>query len=241
MMMSAVSAWQEGVSVWGAVEKYSNETLWNEYVTLTNVLFPPISEDLIDELREWKPDPPLDEDPVERFLKLNHRRNLIEDQVKSEILTLLKTEFILAVAYTSPRLRGRDPIWIEPDCWGRGKVDWTRSELWVDGSRFEEVRIIQPLTSTAAEAVAAIPPIVPERKPGRPSRAEEIELAHVPLRKAGKIDFTRSLRANLHTIQQAVHELNGNPQDLKGLRYEAVRLAVGEQFRQDQARSNSSC
>src|ERR1700730_6221317 len=235
MTLPALSAWEEGVPLWGAVEKYSNESLWNEYVTLTNVLFPTISGDLIEEPGEPKPDPPLDEDPTQRFLKLNKRRSLIEDQVKSEILTLLKMELLSAVAYTSPRLRGREPIWIEPACWGRGKVDWNRSELWVDGSRFEDVRIIQPLASTAAEAVAARPPILPERKPGRPSRAEEVELAYAALRKVGKIDFTRSLKANLPTILRGVHELSRNPANPRGLGYEAVRLAVGEQFQQDQA------
>jgi hypothetical protein len=241
MTISALSAWKEGVSLWGAVEKYSNEHLWNESITISEELSPKIQEYQPNEPIKWEAAPPLEEDPVKRYQILTNRLSRIDDQLKSEIIMLLSTGNLLAVGYVPPRLRGRDPIWIDRDCWDRGKVDWAQSQLWGDRNRIEEVRVVRPPAATAAEAIASISPTIPPRSPGRPSRAEEIKLAYSALREERKIDFTRSLRGNLTIIQQAVHKLSEGPPDLKGLGYEAVRLAVGQQFRQDQARWQGSC
>jgi hypothetical protein len=219
-----LSAWNEGVSLWNAVEKYSNEQLWNEYIILDDDLFSP---------RENYPD------PVNNFQELAQKHTIIGNQLTSEILTLLKTGLLLAVAYRSPRLRHQDPVLIDSDSWRRGKVNWERSELWIDGNRFEEVRVLRPPASKTAEAIAAISPAEPQRSPGRPSRAKEIKAAYTEVRDAGKIDFALSLNANLPTIQQGVHALSGNLSN-EGLKYEAIRHAVGKQFRRDKAAPKGS-
>jgi hypothetical protein len=38
MTIPMLSAWQDGVFLWEAVAKYSNEGLWNEFVTLSEEL-----------------------------------------------------------------------------------------------------------------------------------------------------------------------------------------------------------
>jgi hypothetical protein len=165
---------------------------------------------------------------------INHKLGLIEDQLKSEIIMSLIAGVLLAVGYVPPRLRARAPVRIGSDCWRRGKVDWERSELWVDRDRFEDVRVIRSPALKAAEAIAAISPAEPPRSPGRPSRAEEIRTAYMALKHEGKINFALSLRANVPTIRQAVHARSGNPPNENGLGDEAIRRAVGEQFRLDQ-------
>jgi hypothetical protein len=195
---------------------------------------------MLDESVARGPDPPLAEDPVKRYMLLAEQHTQIENQLKSEIVTLLRNGILLAAGYTSPRLRGRVPVWIEPECWATGTIDWDQSELWVNGNRFEEVRIIRSYASGAAEAVASISPPQPPRRPGRPSRADEIRLAYDALRDAGKIDFTLSLRANLPTIREAVRTLGGTPSDEQGLGDEVMRRIIGKQFKHDKETRMSS-
>jgi hypothetical protein len=240
MAIPSLSAWEDGVSLWGAVEKYTNEALWNQYVTLKDELHLTVRPEIFKQDFARGPDPPLDEDPVKRYQLLYEKFVRIETQLTSEILTSLTIGVLLAVGYTSPRLRGRVPVWIEPECWGTGKVDWAQSELWADGNRFEEVRIIQSHASAAAEAVASISPTKPPRHPGRPSRADEIRSAYKTLRDSGKINFMLSLRANLPTIREGVHALSGNPSDQQGLGDEAMRRVLGEQFKRDQVERKGS-
>jgi hypothetical protein len=202
----------------------STEQLWNEYVIIDDALFSP---------RENH------SDPVRHFQELSHKHTIIGNQLTSETLTLLKTGLLSGVAYKSPRLRNQNPIWIEPNFWERGVVNWEESELHIDGSRFEQIHVIRPPSSKTAEAIADISPAEPPRSPGRPSRAKEIKAAYTEVRDAGKIDFALSLNANLPTIQQGVHALSGNPSN-QGLKYEAIRRAVGEQFERDKAAPKGS-
>ena len=121
MTTPELSAWEEGVSLWEAVAKYSNEDLWNKFATLSEELNPKIPKAAPNELRKWEHAPPLEEDPVKRYNILSDKLGLIEGQLKSEIITSLIAGILLGVAYVPPRLRGRDPVLIDPDSWRRGQ------------------------------------------------------------------------------------------------------------------------
>jgi hypothetical protein len=236
----ASSVWQEGVPLWDAVAKYSNKPLWDQFVTISEELCPEIPEHLPDEPINWQPAPQLEEDPVKRFDQLSERLTQLETHLKSEIITSLSAGILIAAGYVPPRVRGRQPVRINSDCWDRGKVDWTRSRLWVDGNRFDDIRVIRSPVAETAEAISSISPPSPPRPPGRPTRAEEIWTAYINLRDTGKINFGLSFRANVPTIRECVLTLSEDPSDKRGLDGEVIRRVVGTQFKLDKAAQKDS-
>jgi hypothetical protein len=158
MNMPTSTAWKEGFALWDAVQKYSNKELWDQFVTISEELHPQIPENSADEQISWEPTPPLQEDPVERFIRLRQRLAQLEAHLKSEIITSLSAGILLAVGYVPPRVRDREAVWVKPPCWDRGRADWNHSRLWVDGNRFDEIRVIPSPVAKTAEVISSISP-----------------------------------------------------------------------------------
>jgi hypothetical protein len=257
------TAWEQGLNLADALERYSDETLWREHVNLSHQLFPHIPEDLPPQPINWEPQPLLAKTPTEEF----GRYLRLEQQLRTALLEKLRDGALKAIAYVRPKHRGDDPVWIAPDQWSPDGVSWEESELLVNGNQFAEVRIVDlatevmEATMSGAFSVEATrtPPAAPapgdvvrvvlvhsepvepvpsatRRRRGRPTRALEIQDAYDALKNSAEIDFKKSLRANLPAIQAAACRLTAiDPPSTKGLGYEVVRRTIGWKFFRDKA------
>jgi len=231
------AAWDQGVTISEAVETYSSDELWGQFETLHEKLFPEIPADLPQEPIDWNPQPLLAASPTEEFPKYLE----IQERLKAEIITLLRNGDLLGVGFLRPKYRGSEPMWISADCWNpAARISWENSELWVYGKIFAEIRIVRPrnrvaISDNSATEAIRLAPFPGRDRAGRPTRANEIKAAYDELKLEGRIDFS-SLRANLGEIQSRVQKRAGVDSNLTtGLRYNAVRKAIGAEFQKDKA------
>lgn len=79
------------------------------------------------------------------------------------------------------------------------------------------------------------PPKIPikDKKTGRPSLKEKIIAAYEFLKKEGSIDYSKTLKSHTEIIQKTVQALNPEITDTAGMAHEAIRRAIGENFKTD--------
>ena len=74
---------------------------------------------------------------------------------------------------------------------------------------------------------------IEDKKTGRPSLKEKIIAAYEFLKKEGSIDYSKTLKSHTEIIQKTVQALNPEITDTTGMAHEAIRRAVGENFKTD--------
>jgi len=74
---------------------------------------------------------------------------------------------------------------------------------------------------------------IEDKKTGRPSLKEKINAAYEFLKKEGSIDYSKTLKSHTEIIQKTVQALNPEITDTAGMAHEAIRRAVGENFKTD--------
>jgi hypothetical protein len=226
MSITLEMARKEGVTLWDALEEFSDRALWNEYERGRNRFFPKLPpQDLPAEPIEWRITPPLQADPMKDYWAFEQ----LETRLKQNLLKLLTTGRLCATGYHLPRSRDRKPVWISSDRWEVGRVSWEKSEFWLTGEVFEDVLVTPSPAFRAATAVQAMPNPAPSRGPGRPTRNDEILPAYIALRDAGKIDF-KSLNKNIATIRDTIVELSIDKTGTKGLGNDKIRTTIHDQF-----------
>lgn len=229
-LSGAAQAWAEGVPLLEALEKYSAEDRWTRYVVLRDELGPYVPDEPI-----VMPAPPpaasnVSDSPFGRLAE----RYVLQCEIMDEVQALLSAEHLFGIGYRAPKRRDVEPIWIAASDWTGGTIGWTTSSLSNDAVTYVEVRVIaSPEARDAELAVAA------QRKTEARSHtlARRIRDAYDELRRENKINF-KSLRVNRPAIEKAVarmldpRRLNA---EIRGVGYEAVRAAIGEQFKKDRA------
>jgi len=229
MTITLGTARKEGLTLWDALEEYSDRALWNEYERGRNRFIPKLPpQDLPPEPIDWRTTPPLPTDPVQDYLMFQQ----VEERLKQGLLELLRSGNLLSTGYHSPRSRDQKPVWIVADRWALGRVSWEDSELWLPGEVFEDVLVVRSPALRAAAALEAIPAPASTPSPGRPSRKDEILPAYIALRDARKIDF-ESLNRNIRSIQEFIKNLSENQTGTKGFGSETIRKAIRDQFLRD--------
>jgi hypothetical protein len=224
-----LSAWSDGATLLGALERYTDARIFAEYQELYRKLFPPIPPvDLRQQRRDWEaPSPaPLPYDPARDVPRFRY----LQRHLRSEVLRLLRTGKITAVAYSLPRGQDQEPEWVSAERWANGVASWDTSELWAVDYAPLEIRVLRP-PSTLAEIIAEIKSPEPPRRPGRPSSPRHLIIqAYEALEAAGRIDFS-ALSRNVQIIKEAVLRLD---KDAKGLGDRTIRSMLSDQFARDQ-------
>jgi hypothetical protein len=226
----ALSAWSDGETLLGALERYTDARVFAEYKEMYCKLFPPIPPiDLRQQRRDGdvRPPAPLPYDPardVPRFLEL-------QIHLRSEVLGLLRTGKISAVGYSLPRGQDQEPEWVPAERWASGVASWDDSELWAVGyAPLVDIRVVRP-SSTFAEIIVEIPSPESLRKPGRPSSPRHLIIeAYEAFKAAGRIDFS-ALSRNFGIIKEAVLRLD---KDAKGLGDRTIRSTLSDRFSRGQ-------
>jgi len=227
--------WDTGFSLWGACSEFCEPSLWAEYEAAWGTAFPTLPPEDLPPL----PPPaqirigPLPFDPGEFW----QRAMTLDEQMKASIVTMLRGAKLLALGYLSPRRQKQTPIRIPAELWNNGRISWAKSQLWAETATFEEVRCIPSRELQAATVLASIPIPARMRNPGRPSRRDDIISAYRLLRDQNKIDFT-SLERNYANVRRVASTFS-EPITENGLGDEAIRLAVREEFFDDQKRTSS--
>ena len=231
-----LAAWQEGVPLWAAVEKYSPEALWNRYVELRNTARPYVPDGPIITPTLADGSSTVSDSPLGQLAELS----ALEHELTSAIVDLLCGQKLFALGYLKPRLRrNAEPILISAEFWKQGEIDWNNSEFLFEHVTYIEVRVIpSPEFREGDKVDAELQP----REPGGPSLKSDMETVYADLKRTNKIDFKKSLRANLPAIQKAVRERVDPARplaEIRGIKYEAVRMAIGDQFKRDKAANKS--
>lgn len=234
------AAWKNGVVLWDALKTFPDLERVNRYIELWDRVFPQIPKDLSLRPITFEPQPLLAEDPTKLYWELDK----LQKTLQSEILNLLERGHLLGIGYTTPRYRDAEPVWIDAALWNGGRVSWDDSELWTADKQFSEVRIVRPMVPSLTPSLTT-PAIELElgepTKRGRPPSGPAIRSAYAAAKAAHKIDFSRSLADNLSVIQSyADVPIKTGSSAPRGFGYDAVRRAIGEEFKRDKAQATSA-
>jgi hypothetical protein len=127
-----------------------------------------------------------------------------------------------------------EPYQIDRSNWPPDNIDLEHSSIRKRGNIFANIRIIASaeINAVIAEEIPETTDIPEVKGPGAPSYEKEIDHAYDECLKENELDF-KSLKDNELTIQKKVRSLYPAIRGNDGLKYEAIRRAVGERFKRD--------
>lgn len=237
--------YSQAYSLWDAVLRCGPTELVRAYVELSDVASTPTQ---------------LPEDPT-----LNFRKWLaVTEALKECAFEMLNSGDLRALGYPRNTLfPDAEPEWIATSHWAARKYNWEKAELLSDFHSYRKVKaIIEPSAmenwanrpfefaesvqedgglkySLVKVIVGSQPPadtdMTQPQKASRSSMEKKIEAAYTRARNKGKLDFTKSLRANVAAIQAEARE-KIDPRrtaKIRGLSYETIRRVVGDRFMGD--------
>lgn len=149
---------------------------------------------------------------------------------------------LLAIGFKLPN-PSNFPDFIPLHMWPPENTDTNKSSISANNIEYGRVRIIKK--SALNNKVAYIPKTPPnisvkDRKVGRPSLKAEIVTAYEYLKKHGRIDYSKFLKSHTEIIQKTVMQLYPAVTNNEGMEHEAIRRAIGDCFKVDQATSKST-
>lgn len=156
-------------------------------------------------------------------------RSTLENKLKTQCLKWIKAGALKAYGFPTPRKVSDAPSEVPADLW-EGIVIWSKNRIEANGLRMEAVRIV--LGQPQEEDLT--------KKPGRPSRKEEILLAYSHLKEHGTIDFDAgSLKAIGRQVQDyLISTASTQDASTKGIGEKAIERLIREDVNAEkQARS----
>ncbi len=220
MKQSAEQAWEEGIPLLDAIERYSPEEWWDRSVELRDAIGPHFPDGPI-----VTPAPPAGTSNISGFrLALLEALRGVQRELEFAITDMLSGEKLRAVGYLKPRRRNAEPKWIPAPLWKIGMIDWANSSLTWEDATYGDVRVIP---SPEIRDTENLETEEKRRKARGHSLEEHIKAVYGELKRTGKINF-RSLRINERAIQNGVHaRLNPTQPSAKirGIKYEAIRTS----------------
>lgn len=153
-------------------------------------------------------------------------RSTLEDQLKAQCLNWIRTDALKAYGFPTPRKVSDEPSEVPADLWG-GSVIWHKNTIEANGLRIEAVRIVQ----------ASPPQEDHTKKPGRPSRRDEIFQAYAELKERNAIDFeTASLKSICTQIQgHLLARSPSHPDGTKGIGDKAIERTIRDDVNGEKA------
>jgi hypothetical protein len=146
------------------------------------------------------------------------------------------SEHLIAIGHPkSSNFLARVPIYLfEPE-----NMDLDKSCISGSGIDYSAIRIIENITLNNKKSLPSNIS-VENKNIGRPSLKEKIIAAYKYLKKHGRIDYSKFLKSHTEIIQKTVMQLYPEIVSTDGMEHEAIRRAIGEQFKADRIASKST-
>jgi hypothetical protein len=146
----------------------------------------------------------------------------LRNRLIAQTLTWIRTGQLRAFGYAEPRRPADSPIEVPGDLWS-GIVSWEKDLVERHGLKVAAVRLIPSVWLQDNSE---------PKRPGRPSRIDEISAAYESLKSTGRIDFKNlSLKAAAMLVSEHAQMLNPNhPEAAKGLQHLAVQKVIRDDF-----------
>lgn len=162
------------------------------------------------------------------------------NNLKKNLCEKLNNEDLIAVGYLeSSNSPSPIPLYL---CIS-DNIDLNKSSIAGNGFKYSGVKIYSLLNPAKKipQKRQILPPDIPvgENKVGRQTLKTKIIAAYEFLKEHGRIDFTAPLKEHTKLIQKTVQDMYGIT-DIKGMKHEAIRRAVGERFKHDRASSKKA-
>lgn len=147
----------------------------------------------------------------------------LSEELKLQTISWIQEGLLKAYGFAVPRTPEAQPVEVPLDLWN-SRVSWENNFVEGQGLRIDAVRVFPSHWLEPDET----------KRPGRPSRVDEVLRAYENLISNGKIDFaTMSLKAVASLVQKRTQELAPNhPDGLKGIGDKAIQNAISEDFGQ---------
>lgn len=144
--------------------------------------------------------------------------------LKERILKAVETGYLKACGFAVPRKPSDVPIEVPTDLWS-GRVKWEDNSIYGHGMRMEAVRVFPFRWLEPEEG----------KRPGRPSRVDEIRQCYEELKANGKIDFSRPNKAIAQQVRAHILAKPGN-EDEAGLGELAIQRAIRDDINAEKQR-----
>lgn len=192
--MSLKDIWEDGHTLWQALFKCTDPDKAKAFSTYING--PPQSV-VLDALLEAVQggNNPSGLADAQRHLKAGEQ---LRTEVEADLVGQIVAGRLLAVGYALPRSPD-DPLRYVPDDVWSGKIDFHASTVRGNGLEFISIRIIRP------EAITGKPKEA--RRPGRPSRSDQVIAAFNALDAEDEIDRSTSLSSHFEAVRHRVKVL----------------------------------
>jgi hypothetical protein len=216
-----------GKTLGEALQDYSDEATFNEFVQLGELVFPKLPERIVPPKLTFSAEPQFVQRPWtdSDF----NRLSALLDVLHRDLVARLRGGGLSGVEWTSGAPRGTPPRWVAPSEWVEEGIDWDSSTL-ASGREILEVRVTDRPYKEATNYIQ------PKRPVGRSSRREEIQKAYRRLISSG-LDVHQSKASIAVAIKQAVIDDSGRG---KGLGEDAVIRAINEELKADRERSGDA-
>lgn len=169
-----------------------------------------------------------------QFYSLTLERQTAEDKLKANLAEKITRGEFIGLGFVPPVSLQDYPTIIPPHVWVAKNMHYINSLLYGDNIHYESVRIIKKgELEKALQPNEIILDVLPQHETrGRPSVEKQLFEIYENLKKRGKIDFTKNLKAHLEIIQNAFAQAFPYHND-GNVEYSAVNKHLGLQFKRD--------
>lgn len=201
MSKNSKSAWESGVTLSKAIELFSDEGRFNEYMQLEQLNSIKLEIGGPQKIN-LKPILPVREE----FEAMAVRHIALPGLLQEDVLKRLKDGSLVGFGFQLPRVRNDAAILINHTDWDTGSVNWANSYLFSNGREFEEVRVVESRTTpTAIQTAGEYQETA--KQPGRPPLTGEIRDAIRRLRDNGQF-IDKPLKANYENVRNVIRQNN---------------------------------